>query len=510
MDPQTKTEEKAPLRKDPYFFIPLCLGIVFFILLISNLHAVNAWLDEIFSIVRPVVLGLIISYFANPIFRFFERKMLFRLHVPKLRRALSLLFTYLVLILIVALLFMLIVPQLYESILMFIGNAESYLNTAVDSINGFLDVINRSLPNQTSGNPVISHLDSGLILQFLTNRFKTVLDVFTENFGTETVSYIFEVLGWATTVVSDLIFGLFVSLYLLSSKEKRYAQTLKFRRAFFSEKTNERISRVVSVTNESFQKFLLCKVVDVFAVGILTYLSCRILGISYPILIAAIVGSFDIVPVIGPIVSAIPCVVLIFLTNPWKILPFLAAVILIQLIDNKFIFPKIVGEKTSISSLCILISVIVMGGIWGLTGLIVGVPLFAAIVGCIRVYSEEKLKEKQSALNVGNSEPTPESVNKGLHRRRPAKVERQITDGTGDLTSSEKLQFRSHALAKNLLFSKEDVTDEMLAQFAKEREAISPAVPPVSDPAVSPADEVPLPEQENPREETVSEGGDPQ
>jgi predicted PurR-regulated permease PerM len=183
---------------------------------------------------------------------------------------------------------------------------------------------------------------------------------------------------------------------LLINKEKRYAQIMRFRRAFLSDKVNTFITTVCTTADRSFGGFLRGKILDSSIVGVLVYCLISLVGVPYAILLAVIVAITDIVPVIGPFIGVIPSAVIVLLTDPGKVIPFLLCILLVQQIDGNILAPKILGENTGISSLCVIIAISTMGSLFGLIGMIIGVPLMAVIYDLVRkfVYSDKRLRRR--------------------------------------------------------------------------------------------------------------------
>ena len=135
-------------------------------------------------------------------------------------------------------------------------------------------------------------------------------------------------------MVTDTIFGIFVSIYLLSTKERRAAQLMKVRSAFLSDRANERLTRIIHTTDRSFGRFFEGKLLDSIIFGLLAYIAFSIFAVPYSLLIATVLGLCNIIPIIGPLIGAIPSALILFLSAPEKLLPFLIIVIVIQQIDN--------------------------------------------------------------------------------------------------------------------------------------------------------------------------------
>ncbi|MBR2020384.1 MAG: AI-2E family transporter [Clostridia bacterium] len=319
------------------------------LLLISNFDALTGWLSRLLDLFRPLLIGLVVAYLCNPFFRFFERKLFVKIKPASLRRGISLFFTYLVVLLIIAILLMLIVPQLIQSIVDFIDDADANIDKTVSEVNNLIQMLNSRLSPKENGEPAIPLLNADRLKESASNFFKTVKLDSKELLKWLKPDLIFSAIDVAQALfktVTDIIFGLFISLYLLQSKEKAYAQIIRLRKVLFSDETNVRITKVCQTADRSFGGFIKGKMLDSTMVGILVYFALLILDVPYEILIAVIIGVTDFVPVIGPFIGVIPSAIIILLTDPGKVIPFLLCILIVQKIDGNIIAPKILGENT--------------------------------------------------------------------------------------------------------------------------------------------------------------------
>ena len=288
-----------------------------------------------------------------------------------------------------------IVPQLIESVVSLVNNYEAYLQTLSDYVNRFIANINQYLQQWTQKEETIHYWNADGIFFNISNFISSIQ--FGEEDGLlniDNISQITSILGEAVSAVTDTVFGIFISLYLLSTKEKRAAQIMRARNAVFSDKVNGRLSRVIYTLDHTFGGFIKGKLLDSLIVLALSYLLFSMFNIPFAILCAAFIAVTNIVPIIGPFIGAIPTSVIVLLTDPSKLIPFLLIIILIQQIDGNIICPKILGENTGISALCVVIAIATMGAIWGFAGMILGVPLFAAFLKLSDHYLEKMLQLK--------------------------------------------------------------------------------------------------------------------
>ncbi len=451
-------------------------ALILVLLLITNIAPFNRFLSSVLRLLRPVLIGFCLAYLLNPFFRFFEQKFFAKLKHFGVRRGLSLLFTYLVLVAIFAILILLIVPQLVDSIMNFIDNSEAYLEKILNSVNGVIASLNGLMPPKADGAPAIPPLTPGLIKESISKLFgalqfdtaKLLEFVTAENVGT-----LIDAAKNVLNLFGDILFGLFISLYLLASKEKRYAQVMRWRRAYYSDAVNSYITKVCTTADRSFGGFLKGKLLDSCIVGVLVFLSISALGIPYAILIAVIVAITDIIPIIGPFIGVIPSAIIILLTDPSKVIPFILCILVIQQIDGNIIAPKILGENTGVSSLCVMISITTLGTLWGLPGMILGVPLFATVLELANDVLSARLKKKglstatedyYAADLAGEEIPVPAAEQDGTEVEPTVALQ---TDGAGALTANELSMLRAYSLAhRHSILS--SPTEEERAAFTAE------------------------------------------
>lgn len=470
-------------KKNYWFPISIAVGSAFvLLLLILCKESLNAFIGSLLDLFRPVLIGLVLAYFANSIFRFFERKVFLKVKPSSVRRVLSLLLSYAVICLILVVLLLLILPQLFESIGGFLRHYNEHLETSVDALNSLIFRINTLLPERTGGMAHIPYLKLNEILGSL-ESFVASLDLSMEDlaayFTPEAFGSLITVASGLVSLVADIVLGIFISIYLLNRKEKFYAQILRFRRAFFSDSFNRALTRIISTADRSFGSFIKGKLVDSSIVGLLVYLALSLLQVPNALLIAVIVGITDIVPIIGPFVGVVPSGVIILLTEPSKLIPFLLCILVIQQIDGNIIAPKILGENTGVSSLCVMIAITVMGAIWGLAGMVIGVPLFATVGELFSAYLDKRLEKKGLPAETAyysedlpmEDAPKREPLLSRL-QRRILRLRRQSEDGgRGDLTDRERDQLEIYAAAKRHHILAEDYEGN-LAQFAAERASV--------------------------------------
>lgn len=380
-------------KKALIFFVLACIAVVLY--LIVNIQALNRFFVRAGEHIAPLVLGGIIAYLSNPILNFYEYRLFRRVHKNGLRRGLSLALTFLTLLGIIALVIMMIVPQLIDSITQLTTNFQSYL----DKLLGLLD----SLVKKVTGGSVNIDISSTKRLEDLLNRIYKDEDSLLNRvlqwlkdfkIGESTVSAAKDVI----IHLKNFVLGLFIAFYILASKEKRSAQISKFRKAVLSEKADRHLISVARLVDSSFGGYIKGTLIDSLLVAIQVFLLMTVLNVSsYNLLIATFVGITNIIPVFGPILGAIPSFLIVLISNPEspsKCLVFAIIILVVQQIDGNIILPKILGDNTGVSPLAVLIAITLCGSLWGITGMVIGVPLFAVMLETVRRLLEMRLRAK--------------------------------------------------------------------------------------------------------------------
>ena len=178
--------------------------------------------------------------------------------------------------------------------------------------------------------------------------------------------------------------GCIVSIYLLGSREKFLAQGKLLLYSIFPEKWNRRILNELHLADRMFIGFITGKLLDSAIMGGICFVFCWAAGMPYTVLVSVIVGVTNMIPFFGPYLGAIPSAILILTESPYKCVIFLVFIIILQQIDGNIIGPHILGDKLGLSGFWVLFAILFFGSLWGLVGILIGVPLFAVIYDLVQ------------------------------------------------------------------------------------------------------------------------------
>ena len=384
------------LKKRTVFYITaIVIGLV--LLTAAVMDPLVSMLRYILSILSPLIIGGVIAYLCDPFLQFYEYRVFAWLPKGSLRKGLSLALTVITAFGIVVLVSVMMLPQLMASLNELFSNYEDYLNSFLGWMQGVIDTLTENLHVEID----ISNVDK--FMDFLADMFGSV-----ENATSKIMTEIQKLLdegnfleqAWAMLLrlfntFKNVFIGIFIAFYFLASKEKRMAQIRKFRTAMFSKKANRRFEEIVTLTDKTFGGFIYGKILDSIVIGILTFVLLTIFSISpYNLLIATFVGITNIIPVFGPFIGAIPSFFVVLISNPDKAFLFLILVLIIQQLDGNIIGPKILGDNTGVSSLCVIVAIAICSALWGVAGMLLGVPIFAVVIELIKRMLEDRLRAK--------------------------------------------------------------------------------------------------------------------
>jgi predicted PurR-regulated permease PerM len=403
-DPNTSADKSAEAPPPPKKYVKrtaffITASVIFLILFAAAvMDPLVSFLRYVINLLAPLFIGGVIAYLCDPILKTYEYRVFKRMKKGDLRRGISLFFTVITAFGIVALVLLMMVPQLLASINELMSNYEVYVNRFLGWLQGVLDSATANLPVNVVDISTIEKLTEYLSQMFgnFESSYTAIFEQLTQILAEENV--IEKLWGLLLTLfnsIKNLFIGLFIAFYILASKEKRIAQVRKFRRAMFKEKTNGKLEEIIALTHKTFGGFIYGKILDSLVIGILTFVLLTIFEISpYNLLIATFVGITNIIPVFGPFIGAIPSFFVVLISNPGKGLLFLVLILIIQQLDGNIIGPKILGDNTGVSSLCVIIAIAICSTLWGVVGMIIGVPIFAVVIELVKRILEDKLRAK--------------------------------------------------------------------------------------------------------------------
>lgn len=365
----------------------LCAFVLF------KMPVIISVLKGITEILKPFLYGVVFAYLLAPLCNKIEEKLfqIFPKAKTKARRFIcfiAIVISLCVAIAVIWLIIMMIIPQVWDSVVKIIQMVPQKLIV----VNNWIEHMLENQPElqayfEEFSSQAESNIDSLLNVDTIQKVQSIINSLSVQLFG---------VLG----VVKNIFLGLLISAYLLGSRKLFGAQAGLILHGVFSDKWAKIIEEEIRYTDKMFNGFLVGKIIDSAIIGLLCFAGTSIMGFEAPAFISVIIGITNIIPFFGPFIGAIPCGLLLLLENPMHCLYFIIFIFVLQQLDGNVIGPKILGNTTGVSSFWVLFAILLFGGMWGVVGMVIGVPLFAVIYDIIRklVYRGLRKHKRESMI----------------------------------------------------------------------------------------------------------------
>lgn len=389
----------------------LKIVIIAIIVLVALLNIEPVWnaIKVVLSILSPFIWGLAIAFILNIFMTFYENK-LFKLgknskrkndrikneykspnntknvkndsnprkkKKNSLERGLSIFLSIITIIAIITVILILIIPQFVEVVQSFIG-----------SIPNYLEVLKEFAINTTEQFPEINdfiqsiNIDTEALRNGIVNLSKDVLDV--------TINQISSLLSNLVNFFIAIVFA----VYILANKEELKVQAKRFVYARANKEKADYIVKVCRLARDSFRSFLTGQAKEAVILGSLCAIGMLILNIPYAGPIGALTALTAFIPIVGAFIGGFVGAVLIVAVDPFKALIFIIFIIVLQQIEGNLIYPHVVGKNIGLPSMWVLVAITIGGSLFGIMGMIIGLPILSIIYAIVTESTNKKLKEK--------------------------------------------------------------------------------------------------------------------
>lgn len=321
-------------------------------------------ISKIVNIILPFILGACIAYLLAPLCNKVEAKLKNNKH----KKEIAILVAELVLLLIAVILCSIILPQSIDSVMNIVKSAPIAYDNIIKFINEILD-------KYTWIRDIID-LDSIDVENLLTGLANDTIIPNINNIITGLATGATSVIN----VIFNIIIGIVVNIFALANRKNFATYSKKIIYAILGKRASELVIKELNIANNIFSGFIVGKIIDSLIIGIICFICMLILKLPYALLISVIVGITNIIPFFGPFIGAVPGTIIIFSISPIQSLYFLIFILILQQIDGNIIGPKCIGNATNLSTFWVLFSILFFGGLWGVIGMIIGVPLMAVII----------------------------------------------------------------------------------------------------------------------------------
>ena len=381
--------------------------------LLSERESVKLFLNTFLDILSPFILGGCIAFIANVPMRFFEGKLI-KIQQAGLRRTVALVITFVVVTIVLGGVFLLLIPQLVETVEILIPAVYDFFLKLGVSIEKFLqdnpDAMN--LLQSTSGG---ESFDLTTLVQngvaFLGNSVTTILQ--------SAVSTI----GSVASFAMDLFVAIVFAVYCLFQKETLARQGRKLLYAFMKERSVDRIIYILRLSNSTFSNFLSGQCIEVCILGVMIAIAMAILKLPYIPLVSVLVAVTAFVPIVGAWAGFVIGAFFMLVNDPIQAVWFIIMFIIVQQIEGNLIYPKVVGNSIGLSGMWVIVAISVGGDLFGVLGMLLMIP-FASVLQTV-VREEVIIRLNQRIINPDKLQAQPPILRSHLKKRREENKEKR-------------------------------------------------------------------------------------
>lgn len=344
---------------------------------LNNLSTLGKLLGSFFSLFSPLLIGAGIAYVMNLLLKAIERlwdmalKKAPELWRVKLKRPICLTATILLFLGIIFAIFFILIPRLEEAGSTLIANVPGYITQIQnwwESLVDFAAEHGVTLPELSMNVEDATKFISKILSSDSGNVVNTTIDITTS------------ILGALVNILLALVF----SVYMLAQKETLISQSRRLLLAALPRKAGQRTMHILKLTNNAFSSFVTGQVTEAFILGSLCCIGMLILRLPYALPVSVIISFTSLIPIFGAWIGAATGAFLIVFVSPIKALTFLIFLLILQQVEGNLIYPKVVGKSVGLPGLWVLAAVTIGGGIFGMLGMLLGVPICSVIYALVQ------------------------------------------------------------------------------------------------------------------------------
>ena len=422
-------ENKAYVKAGITALVVIIISLTFYFL-IDRMDQVNGAMKDVTRIIRPFIFGGVLAYLLAPGCNVMDRIFLKWTggRGEKRIRGISIGISLIAAIAIVTALMSILVPQVIRSLVSVVNKLPGQIN----NLRGTIDEWLQDEPDlRRWWDQIFAQISSSITSWRETGLMPTVTSVLSG-----TASY---VTGFAVTV-KDWLLGLIVTVYLLAARRRFAAQSQLLLRGICPARWLEKVEEEIHFIDHMFHGFVLGKLLDSAIIGILCFLGCLAMGLPMAPLISVVIGVTNIIPFVGPFIGAVPCALILLLEKPVYCLMFIIFILVLQQLDGNVLGPRIIGNTTGMSGFWITFAILFFGGLWGLVGMLVAVPLFAVIYDIIRKLLFHRLKKTghEELFNEYEAKYHLPQQQRGRRKRKAEPKDTVPAEKTADAKEEEK------------------------------------------------------------------------
>lgn len=363
---------------------------------VIHIDAVVQFIAFVLGVLSPFLIGSAIAFVLNLPMKFIETKLLGddRIKSRKMRaarRPISLILTLLLVIGLFSLVILVVVPELVNTFTLMVEN----INEFIPTMKGWILVIfkdNADVQKWLNAHP----LDVSTLLQKLVE--------FLQNGAGDFLSGTISQVAGVITGVVDFALGFVFACYILAQKERLAEQARRLGQAVFSERQYIRAEEICALFYKSFSNFIAGQCMDAAILGVMFVVGMTIFRLPYALLIGVVIGFTALIPVLGAFIGCVVGIVLILTVNPIQAVVFVILFLVLQQLEEQFVYPHIVGNSVGLPAIWVMAAVIVGGGLMGIIGMLIFIPLVSVLYNLLRSWTYRRLEEKAANGEGGSAE----------------------------------------------------------------------------------------------------------
>ena len=374
---------KKKVKEATFKEVLILVGIIVLMLFIlMNYSWLWATLMTFLDVIKPFIYGVCIAFVFNIPMQFFMRKLPPKKdgRKPKLLAALI---TLLCFIIVITLIIWIIVPRIVDNIMLLVNNFDSY----IAEVERFIEIL---FENMGLSNDLIDGFINSL--GELGNQFVGALQ--------SLIPAMFSILTMIASSITNVVFSILIAMYLIISKETLIRQGDRIGKALLNEKRYYLFKELMHLISDTFASFISGQGIEAVIIGVLCYIGCKILGFEYASIVSVIIGVTNMIPIFGAIIGTAFSALLIAFVNPVQGLIFLVFGVCLQQFESNLIYPHVVGSSIGLPPLWVLFAVTLGGGLFGVAGMLFGLPTFSVIYEIFRRYIIKKEKMQNEIKRV--------------------------------------------------------------------------------------------------------------
>ena len=366
------------LVSNMWYIVALVAIIAIIFLMIANWGVVLAVIGKFLTILMPFILGFFFACFINPLVKRVH-SLLNRMKPgkgAKIKKAFSVIISYVVVIGVITVLLIYIIPQIKAS--------------TGELGNTIQDGYQYMITHQKELNEKIPFIGLGGGIEYIKEfAYKKIMSN-----GSEILPYVYHVSSSLLTTSYNVLMGLVISIYIILDMKKLKRSARKVVYALSPKKKEQEVWQTMKQCSHIFNGFLIGKMIDSLIIGILCLIAMSILKLPYALLLSLIVCITNMIPYFGPIIGAIPGVMIYLFIDIRYAFIFALMILILQQFDGLYLGPKILGDQTGIKPLWVIFGITVGGAYFGVMGMFLGVPVVAVIMYLLQLFLDKKLKKK--------------------------------------------------------------------------------------------------------------------